>query len=520
MGAFSGPDISESGLVLAFDGGNIKSFKGEVTTNLIPSPAINAYPTTGNWWGSYNVNQYNSGNFFSIGTVSNVTNNIVTMTSAHPLRTYDVMRPQTTGGGVIANTDYFIKKLSDTSFTLHAYNSSQDGSQGYINPATGTHKVYDSIANDTRISVNASEFPTMWWGAPHLPNSGLVKELRYGEFNAIPNLPPNDCIRLHYIRTDDVKDGMSYGVDCAVTPGSPVTISFYTRAANANAVGKVIQYYIYNYSGGNPVDYYWNFTLGPLGVWQRQTFTYTPVNGIMISYWFPQSGGVYSWDWSCMQVEQKSYATNFVPGTRGATVATGGGWADLTGNANHGTLVNGVRENSDNLGALVFDGTNDFVLSSSIATYGNNTTWEAWVYCTDNVSTYNMFMGRYLPYFGFYTGNSFIFSNLIGGSQYTIYTPTNLALNTWYHATFTTSYDGVFTTMRTYTNGAETASDVIAGVQGNYSLNFMVGDGNNYYNTSWYPFQGRISNVKVYNRTLTTSEIQQNFNATRGRYGI
>ena len=46
MGCFAGPEINESGLVLALDGANFKSFKGEATTNLIPSPTLNAYPTT------------------------------------------------------------------------------------------------------------------------------------------------------------------------------------------------------------------------------------------------------------------------------------------------------------------------------------------------------------------------------------------------------------------------------------------------------------------------------------------
>ena len=31
---------------------------------------------------------------------------------------------------------------------------------------------------------------------------------------------------------------------------------------------------------------------------------------------------------------------------------------------------------------------------------------------------------------------------------------------------------------------------------------------------------GRISVAMVYNRALTSSEVEQNFNATRGRYGI
>jgi len=195
-------------------------------------------------------------------------------------------------------------------------------------------------------------------------------------------------------------------------------------------------------------------------------------------------------------------------------------WTDLSGNGNNGTLTNGPTYSSSNGGSLVFDGTNDFVLSSSVATYGNNTTWEAWVYCTADVSTYNMFMGRYLPYFAFYGGNSLYFSNQIAGNQRTIQTATNLSYNTWYHATFTTSYDGVNTTMKIYTNGVETASGTWAGAQGNYNYKFMIGDGNNSADNTWYPFQGRVSNVKVFNRTLTASEISQNFNALRGRFGI
>jgi hypothetical protein len=516
VGVYGGPDLSESGLVLAFDGANYKSFKGEATINLIPSPTINAYPTTGNGWGTYNTNQYGSGNYFSIGTVSNVTNNIITMTSAHSLRTYDVMQPQTSGGGVTAGTNYFIKKVSDTSFTLHEYNGSQDGSQGYINPSTGTHKVYDSIATDTRISVNSTNFPTMWWGYPHLPNSGLVKELRYGEFNAIPNLPANDCIRLHYIRTDDVKDGMSYGVDCTVTAGSPVTISFYTRAANANAVGKVIQYYIYNF-GASATAYAWNFTLGALGVWERQTFTYTPAYGTMISYWFPQSSGVYSWDWSCMQVEQKSYVTNFVAGTRGTTVATGGGWADLTGAGNNGELVNGVRESSDNLGALVFDGSDDYV---NIGTFFNytNFTISLWVYpgstqvqyadifdnnhtgnqnfvCQQNVSNTNQY--------------SFACLNATNASGTGLFT---LTANTWTFLTFTWNNS----VASAYINGVFHSSGSAANPI-NYSSQYLRlgtwgGGGRNW--------NGRMSNFVAHNRVLTAAEIQQNFNANRSRFGI
>jgi hypothetical protein len=199
------------------------------------------------------------------------------------------------------------------------------------------------------------------------------------------------------------------------------------------------------------------------------------------------------------------------------------GWAfqnystnpDQVAHLNFGLPIYGGTNNY-----LEFDGADDFILPSSNITFGNNTTWEAWIYSTGNASTYNMFMGRYLPYFGFFGGNSLYFSNLISGSQRTIQTATNLSYNTWYYATFTTSYDGANTTMKIYTNGVETATGTWSGTQGNYSNPFMIGDGNNGSNSTWYPFVGRISNVKIYNRTLTVNEIQQNFQALRGRFGI
>ena len=514
MGVYGGPEIPNDGLVLALDGANYKSFKGEVTTNLIPNPTVNAYPTTGNAWGTYNTNQYGSG-YFSIGTVSNVTNNIITMTSAHSLRTYDVMNPQSTGGGVNAGTNYFIKKVSDTSFTLHEYNGSQDGSQGYINPSTGNHKVYDSIANDTRISVNSTNFPTMWWGYAHQPNSGLVKELRYGEFNAIPNLPANDCIRLHYIRTDDVKDGMSYGVDCTVTPSSPVTVSFYTRAVNANAVGKQIQYQIYNYSGGSAAGYAWNFALGQVGVWERQTFTFTPAYATVISYWFAASVGVYAWDWSCMQVEQKSYVTNFVAGTRGTTVATGGGWADLIGNGNNGELVNGVRESSANGGSLSFDGSDDYVSISSGISYSEYTFmfFCKWI---SSVGNSERIFGS--DAFGTYTifnpSNVGFHYNPLGGSppSVTLSSGANIGFGTWCQVAVTVSASN--TLVKIYVNGVLGNSSSTLPSQ-NLVGNLFIGAQNTLYKSNC-----NVSNFNLYNRALSAAEISQNFNALRGRFGI
>ena len=239
MPTSSGPNPSgENSLAFAYDVADARnSYIGEPTTNLLPTPSINAIPKIGNSWGTYNTNQYNGGNYFSIGTISSVSSNIVTTAGTHPLRTYDVVNPQTTGGGVTANVNYFVKKISNTQFSLHAYNSSQDGSQGYVNTSTGYPVVWDSIALDQRVSINASSFPTMWWGYPHLPNSGLVKEIRSNGFKNPTTGIITDCIRLNWIRPDGVTDGMAYNVDASITPNQTVCCSFWMKAVSASAVG-------------------------------------------------------------------------------------------------------------------------------------------------------------------------------------------------------------------------------------------------------------------------------------------
>jgi len=35
-----------------------------------------------------------------------------------------------------------------------------------------------------------------------------------------------------------------------------------------------------------------------------------------------------------------------------------------------------------------------------------------------------------------------------------------------------------------------------------------------------YNYKGRVYSFMLYNRALTSTEILQNFNATRGRYGV
>ena len=513
MSSFNNPGAVSNGLVFAYDMGNLpKSFKGGPVTNLIPSPGLNAYPTTGNGWGTYNTNQYNSGSYFSIGSISSVSSNIVTTSGSHPLRTYDVVTPQTTGGGVTSGTNYLVKKLSNTTFCLYPYNNSQDGSQGYISSTTNTFKVYDDFANDNKVSINSSSFPTMWWGPPHLPNSGLVKEIRTRGFTNPYNGDVTDCMRLHYIRTDDVKDHMAYGVDTSMTPGTPHTVSFYYRAVDDSGVGKVIQYYVYNYTS-SAAGYAQNFTLSR--DWQKFVFTYTPAYNNSISYWFMQSGGVYSWDLACIQTEVGSVANQFVAGSRTNTQAL----LDLT-------KLNTITASSltyTNNNTFSFNGSSDYIDLGGdkvFKTTGGHTV-ENWFKLDAVVSgnLYNFIGASSINYHSWYWcvfQSKLAIWNVSPGYWY--YGSTTIQPNTWYQAVMVTNDAG--TGIQFYLNGVAEG-----GTHASYSFNSSYsglkigyigrGDASN----ARY-FYGSMPVTRVYDRALSATEVQQNFQALRGRYGI
>ena len=75
------------------------------------------------------------------------------------------------------------------------------------------------------------------------------------------------------------------------------------------------------------------------------------------------------------------------------------------------------------------------------------------------------------------------------------------------------TYDG--TTDRLYVNGVEVGNSNINNLSIPTSSNLILGK-----RPSGEIYGGQISQVSIYNRALTASEIQQNFNALRGRFGI
>jgi hypothetical protein len=217
---------------------------------------------------------------------------------------------------------------------------------------------------------------------------------------------------------------------------------------------------------------------------------------------------------------------SYLSGSSGTT------WTDVSGKGNNGTLVNGPIYSN---GAITFDGVDDYAVTTLNSTPTLNITTqitlESWIKST---ALANVFHGDGVNSKGTSTdGNSGVYETLIissGGINYPFfrmrigsstptYSPTNipLNLNQIYH--FVSVYDG--NTMRIFINGIE--SGVGLTQTGNIEANTQpLGIGCRYgkIGVSDVYFNGNIYSNKIYNRALSATEVQQNFNALRGRYGI
>ena len=207
------------------------------------------------------------------------------------------------------------------------------------------------------------------------------------------------------------------------------------------------------------------------------------------------------------------YTANFTPPT--APLSLPGRLTDLTKNRSIATLTNGPTYSGGN---LVFDGTNDYMVSPTSTLFNFATgdfTVEMWVYPT-SVKTFSLLdfrINETNP-----NGNAFVIgtsaSNLWvvyqNGNQIT--GPTVVA-NQWTQVVV----NRVGTAVKMFLNGAQIGST--------WTTSNSFTDGAFVLGTD-YPlnarfFQGNLSSVKIYKgKGLSNNEILQNYNATKGRFGI
>ena len=129
-----------------------------------------------------------------------------------------------------------------------------------------------------------------------------------------------------------------------------------------------------------------------------------------------------------------------------------------------------------------------------------------------------MYMGQLLPYMGALTGNRIIFSDYINSIQQTINTSVGTIITGQNHyVVCTREYDGTNTTNKVYIDGKLSTSGTFSGAPTYYGDTIHIGDGQT---SAWYPFYGKINVVQIYNRTLSSSEVQQNYNKYKSRFNL
>ena len=200
-------------------------------------------------------------------------------------------------------------------------------------------------------------------------------------------------------------------------------------------------------------------------------------------------------------------------------------WLDKSGSGNNATLLNGPTYSSANGGVVVFDGTNDYIdIGVSYSSQNSiSRTWEAFVkpnvattaagiigtalsggctyYCNGGICIWN---GNYQ--FNWYDNSAYQFLD------------SGVAATSGTFAHVVGTWDGTDSKARIYINGVLKATSGASNLNyGSFAYAIQIA----FLSASANYLNGSIGSMKhYYNKVLSAAEVQQNFNATRSRYGI
>jgi hypothetical protein len=180
-------------------------------------------------------------------------------------------------------------------------------------------------------------------------------------------------------------------------------------------------------------------------------------------------------------------------------------WFDKSGRGNNGTLTNGPTFSSGNGGSIVFDGTNDYALFSYMQPVYDSTvsfTWNIWVYPTVNAVS-QVLMGN--------RGGDLVFTKLTtsGFEYYPSGIGVSMPLNIWQNVCIVKNLTNFY-----YYRNSALISSFTSAITKVAKPFYIGGDPVGEFSNS------KIALAQIYNRALSASEILQNYNATKTRFGL
>ena len=200
-------------------------------------------------------------------------------------------------------------------------------------------------------------------------------------------------------------------------------------------------------------------------------------------------------------------------------LGTGTACYDLAGRTTVGETVNSPTFNAN---GYFYFATDDYIrFPNSTALDVQTFTIEVWV--RTNATNQNGFWfekGTVNSQYSLFQEGGGIVCRVIttGGLINTINPVTATYMNTtnWYQVVFTFTSGSQIC----YINAVQVGTGSTAGTLSTNAGGMSIGAYGGYTGGHDYFYNGDQSIAKVYNRVLTPNEVKQNFNATRGRYGI
>ena len=197
---------------------------------------------------------------------------------------------------------------------------------------------------------------------------------------------------------------------------------------------------------------------------------------------------------------------------------SGTNWKDLSGNSYNGTLTNGPTFSNTNGGVINFDGTDDYVDCGNVLASLTNLTLECFVKFGTQSTSYNGIISKTLSNANGYEIRTAGYTSTTTTAQFR-YVGDNgspdfgaLTNGIWYHLTAT----GILGSQLVYINGSIYNSGTYAGTPSANSNSLVIGK---------LAYAGLYANMsmgyaRIYNRALTATEVLQNYNATKTRFGL
>ena len=219
-------------------------------------------------------------------------------------------------------------------------------------------------------------------------------------------------------------------------------------------------------------------------------------------------------------IVQQGLVLNLDAGNPYSYAGAGTIWYDTSGNNYSGSLTNGPVYSTTNGGIIVFDGSNDYVVSSNFTPNFSTKTLSGWV----KLSSISQQGGGLIT---LQSIDGLVFDSIVynetgqgwgfGSNGFSRTGWSNvLETSTSEWVNITATYEN--SNYRLYRNGTLIQTLTSFGAL-NFNFNSNVQLGYRHLGSSGY-LAATISQGFVYNRALSAAEVLQNYNATKGRFGL